>query len=79
MKVQFNADDNLTRQQTSAALTAAGYPTAVSTLACLATRGGGPIFRKFGRKPLYRWADSLEWAQKRLSKAVRSTSELRAG
>jgi hypothetical protein len=28
-----------------------------------ATRGGGPRYRLFGRKPLYRWGDALEWAR----------------
>ena len=44
----------------------------------MATRGGGPIYQLFGRKPLYRWGDALEWAQSRLSKPIRSTSELEA-
>jgi len=47
-----------------------------ATLATMATRGGGPIFRKFSNRPLYRWGDGLEWAQSRLSKPIRTTSEL---
>jgi hypothetical protein len=44
----------------------------------MATRGGGPPYRLFGRKPLYRWADALERAKSRLSRPVRTTSELTA-
>ncbi len=66
----------LTRRQAAAALTAAGYPTAPATLARKACVGGGPKFRKWGRLPMYRWADALEWAQSRLSPPVASTSEL---
>lgn len=69
-------DALLRRAQTADALTEAGYPTANSTLATLATRGGGPEFRKFGKYPMYKWADSLAWAQSRLGPVVRSTSEL---
>jgi hypothetical protein len=57
----------LRRRQTAAALTEAGFPTSEATLATKATRGGGPPFRRFGRVPLYLWAESLEWAQSRLS------------
>jgi hypothetical protein len=66
----------LTRRQVAAALTAAGYPTAPATLARKASVGGGPKFSKWGRLPIYRWADALEWAQSRLSPPVASTSEL---
>jgi hypothetical protein len=71
-----NPDALLTRAQTAAALTAAGYPTATATLSTKATRGGGPPFQKFGQRPLYRWRTALQWAKDRLSKPVRSTSEL---
>jgi len=66
----------LTRRDAAAALTAAGYPVARATLATRASRGGGPPYRKFGRLPIYRWGDLLDWAEARLSPSVRSTSEL---
>lgn len=69
-------DARLTRNQTAAALTEAGYPVAAATLATKATRGGGPIYQLFGRKPLYRWGDALDWARERLSKPIRATCEL---
>jgi hypothetical protein len=68
-------DALLTRDATAAALTAIGFPVAPKTLATKATRGGGPPFRRFGARPLYRWGDALEWAQSRLGPVLTSTSE----
>jgi hypothetical protein len=76
--VPDNPDALLRRQPTAAALTAAGFQTSPKTLATLATRGGGPRFRKYGRYPVYRWGDALAWAKSRLSAPVNSTSELDA-
>jgi hypothetical protein len=70
-----NLDALLTRDRTAAALTEGGYPTSPKTLATMATRGGGPLFHRFGPRVLYRWRDALDWAEKRLSPALRSTSE----
>jgi hypothetical protein len=60
-----NPDTLLTRELVAAALTAAGYRVRKSTLASKATRGSGPRYRLFGRQPLYRWRDALDWAQNR--------------
>ncbi|WP_273727505.1 hypothetical protein [Brucella gallinifaecis] len=46
-----------------------------STLAKLATNGGGPLMQYSGRIPLYHKDDLDDWANERLSPAVRSTSE----
>ena len=70
-----NDDTLLTRDMAAAALTEAGYPVKSKTLATKATRGGGPPYRLFGVRPLYRWGDALEWAQGRLSAPRHSTSE----
>ncbi len=67
-------DALLRRKDAAVALTSAGFPVAVSTLATQATRGGGPPFQLFGRYPLYRWGDCLSWAQARLSAPRTSTS-----
>jgi hypothetical protein len=69
-----NSDALLTRDQTAAALTAAGFPVKAKTLATKATRGGGPPYRLFGVRPLYRWGDALSWAQSRLSVPISNTS-----
>ena len=68
-------DALLTRDGTAAALTEGGYPTSAKTLATMATRGGGPRFHRFGPRVLYRWRDALDWAEKRLSPAMNSTSQ----
>ena len=71
------ADPNalLTRDATAAALTAAGFPVKSKTLATKASRGGGPPFCKFGPRPLYRWCDSLAWAEAQLKPPRCSTAE----
>jgi len=71
-------DALLTRDSVAAALTEAGYPISGATLATKATRGGGPPYRLFGRRPLYRWGEAISWAESKLSKPIRSTSELAA-
>jgi hypothetical protein len=71
-------DALLTRPQVAEALTSAGYPTKATTLATKATRGGGPPFRKYGHRALYRWGDALSWANGRLSVPISSTSEISA-
>ena len=76
MASELHDDDTLlTRDMAAAALTEAGYPVKSKTLATKATRGGGPPYRLFGVRPLYRWGDALAWAQGRLSAPRRSTSE----
>ena len=56
-------DALLTRIQLADALTAAGYPTKARTLSTKATRGGGPPYRLYSSRALYRWGDALEWAR----------------
>lgn len=68
-------DALLTREQVGVALRAAGFPVASKTLATMATRGGGPSYRRFGARVLYRWDETLAWAEARLSGPVHSTSE----
>ena len=76
MAIPTDLNTLLRRGPCAAALTEAGYPISPDTLATKAVRGGGPSFRLFGRFPLYRWGDSLEWAQSRLGPLVRSTAEV---
>jgi hypothetical protein len=69
-----NPDALLTRSQTADALTAAGYPVTTGTLATKACRHEGPTYRLFGRRPLYRWGDVLEWAHGRVTVPCRRAS-----
>ena len=65
--IPSNPDALLRRAATAEALTEAGYPTSAATLATMVVRGGGPVYRCYGRIPLYRWSDALAWAQNRMS------------
>jgi hypothetical protein len=68
-------DALLTRKATAEALTESGLPVAAGTLSTKAVRGGGPPYRRFGTRVLYRWADAFAWAQSRLSPPIITTSE----
>jgi hypothetical protein len=52
-----------------------GIPCALATLNKLATIGGGPAMRYFGRIPVYDPDELDAWANAKLSKTVRSTAE----
>jgi hypothetical protein len=52
-----------------------GIPCSEKTLAKLACIGGGPLYRRFGRIPLYLIADLDAYAKAKISKPVQSTSE----
>jgi len=71
-------DDLLTRTQAAAALTAAGYPTATATLATKASRGGGPLYRTYSGRALYRRVDLMEWAESCTGAPRRTTAEATA-
>ena len=68
----------LTRTRAAHELTVAGYPTATATLATKACRGGGPLYRTYSGRALYRWSDLLAWAEARTSAPRHHTSELQA-
>ena len=51
-----------------------GMPCSSKWLAKLAVVGGGPIYRKAGRFPLYTQEDLDRWAKSRLGAPRRSTS-----
>ena len=53
-----------------------GYPCSPRTLAKYAVIGGGPVFRRAGRFPLYSTADLDEWVASKLSPPMRSTSDV---
>jgi hypothetical protein len=68
----------LNRQEASAFLGARGYRVAVASLNKWASIGGGPKFRKFGRRPLYAPSDLIAWAETRTSPPVGSVTEAEA-
>jgi hypothetical protein len=52
-----------------------GFPCSRQWLAKLAVIGGGPLFRKAGRYPIYLPEDLDRWAQSRIGPAQQSTSD----
>ncbi len=52
-----------------------GFPCSRQWLAKLAVTGGGPVYRKAGRTPIYAPADLDAWASARIGKPQRSTSD----
>lgn len=71
----LSPDTRLTRKRAAEELTRHGYPISKKTLATLAVRGGGPLFRHFGRLTIYEWSDLVGWAEARCSPRYRNTSE----
>jgi len=71
----FDLDALLTRVRLAEELNRKGYPISPKTLATKASRGGGPPYVLFGRRPLYRWRDALSWAEGRLTAPRCSSSE----
>jgi hypothetical protein len=53
-----------------------GFPCSPQWLAKLAVVGGGPVFHKAGRTPLYAPSDLDAWAQARIGRPRRSTSDV---
>lgn len=68
----------LSRDEAAKALTEAGFPIKKSTLATLASRGGGPLYTVFNGRVFYEWGDALSWAQGRTSPPMATASEGRA-
>lgn len=56
-------------------LTERGYPTSPRCLDKLACLGGGPIYRLYNRRALYRDEDLLTWAESRTSQPRRHATE----
>ena len=69
----------LSRVEAAEYLAAKGQPVAVATLAKYATIGGGPTFRKFGRRVRYSPEALDNWATEKLSVPRCSTSDAGEG
>jgi hypothetical protein len=77
MAIPNDPDTILTRRETAAALTEAGFPTSEATLTTKATRGGGPPYMRYGPRAIYRWGCALTWAKARLTPAAATASAQR--
>ena len=77
-KVAANKRERLRRRDAAAEYIQSEWsiPCKPKTLAKLAVIGGGPVFRKAGRTPLYPEDALDDWAKSKLGPRVRSTSEL---
>lgn len=62
------------REQAADYLTSQGLPVAKTTLQKLATVGGGPVYRRFGKFAVYLTDDLDAWAAQKLSAPRCSTS-----
>lgn len=63
------------RREAATRLTELGFKTSYNTLCKLATIGGGPVMRHFGRRVVYEESALIAWVESRLSGPKRSTSE----
>jgi hypothetical protein len=66
----------LDRRESADYLTRRGLKTSPKTLQKLATVGGGPLYRIFGNRAVYEPAHLDEYADGKLSKPRRSTSDV---
>ncbi len=66
----------LTRLEAAEYVTSRGIPLAKNTLQKMATVGGGPLYRRFGNRSLYKAKDLDAWIAERVSSPRRSTSEV---
>jgi hypothetical protein len=64
--MNISPDTRLTRIEAAAALTAAGFKTAPSTLASYEAHRKGPAFTKISNRAIYEWGLLIEWARGRV-------------
>jgi hypothetical protein len=72
--MDLSDDAWLDQRATARALAEKGIKVSPVTLSTKRSRGGGPQYRYFGRRVLYRWGDVLAWVRSRLSEPVTSAS-----
>jgi hypothetical protein len=75
-ETSLNAGPHFLRRAQAAAYVRSkfGFPCSKQWLAKLAVTGGGPVYRKAGRTPIYSPVDLDAWAESRIGEARRSTS-----
>lgn len=62
------------REEAAGEIRQRGIPCTKGTLAKLASIGGGPVYRVFGKNALYTLADINEWIDRKISAPRASTS-----
>ncbi len=76
--MSLETTDNVARYDRNGAvefLGKRGYRCSATSLATYITRGGGPVYHKWGHRVFYTAADLLAWAEGRTSAPRRSSSE----
>ena len=68
-------NQKLDRREAAKFLSERGFKIATTTLAKYACLGGGPVYEKFGRRPLYTEASLMEWVASKMSGQRQSTSD----
>ena len=64
----------LTREEAAEYVSRTGVTISKNTLTKFATVGGGPVYRRFGKRALYTRDDLDAWITERMSAPMRSTS-----
>jgi len=64
----------LSREEAAQYLTERGLQTAKGTLQKWVTTGGGPAYRRFGKRAVYRIEDLDAWAESKLTAPRHSSS-----
>ncbi len=64
----------LSREEAAQYLTERGLKTAKGTLQKWVTTGGGPAYRRFGKRAVYLVEDLNEWAERKLTAPRLSSS-----
>ncbi len=70
----MTTDIYLDRAQAAEYVRKQGLPVAKNTLQKFATVGGGPVYRRFGRRAVYLASDLDAWIARKLSAPRQSTS-----
>ena len=73
-----NDDHFLSRPQATKYLNDRGIQLGENFLGQAASRGGGPLYRRLGKQALYLRSDLDAWIDTKISRPLRSTSDLSA-
>ncbi len=69
-------DQYLSRPEAAEYVRAKGLPCTKATLQKLATVGGGPAYKRFGHRAVYRAADLDTWIESKLTAPLAASSIL---
>lgn len=69
----------LDRAEAADYLTARGLKVSKTTLQKMVSVGGGPVYRRFGHRAVYRKEDLDAWAQEKLSAPARTATNTAGG